>query len=551
MRKNKIYLVIALLLFSLVLSACGNKESNPQSATENPYPGTAESDMVTVDIQTEPLTLNSMINSDSVTMTILQMGLTGLMKLDGDGKPIPGIAEKFDLSDDKKTYTFHLRKDATWSNGEPVTTKDFIFAWNEMLKPEVAASGAFSLCRNIVNAQEVYDGTMTSDMLGVKAIDDYTLTVELIDPIPYALELFAQTSLFPINQKSYEKIGPDNYGTDADKIVTNGAYRIAEWTHDSSILMEKNDAYFNADSIHVPKVKYVMLADENARINAFKSGQLDMFDVFGSQIDLLNKEGKDIIKAYYDNTVFSLQFNKGRGVTANPKICQALTMAIDTQNLCDGVFLDGSIPADGMVPPTISGANEKSFAESRGDLITYDKEQAKKLLEEGLKELQMNKDSLNLTYTANNSSIGKLQAEYFQQQWEQNLGIKVEISLMDWSPLLETLANGNFDFTINGWNDGVDDPFGYLNVFVSDNENNFGKYQSPEYDALLAQAKQETDPNKRQEYLIKAEKMLVEDGVSGALYNTRIVYASSAKVQDVACVGYQKYDFTAGAKIVN
>lgn len=550
MRKNKIYLMIALLLSTLTLSACANKKSNTQSTAENPYKGTSESDMVTVDIQTEPLTLNSMLSGDSVTMTVLQMGMTGLMKLDGDGKPMQGIAEKVDISDDKKTYTFSLRKDATWSNGDPVTAKDFIFAWTETLKPETAALGAYLLCENIVNAQAIYDGTMTSDMLGVKSIDDYTLTVELIDPIPYALELFAQTTFFPVNQKAYEDVGADNYGTDADKIVTNGAYNISEWVHDSYVLMEKNNTYFNADNIHVPKVKYVMLADENARINAFKSGQLDMFDIFGPQIALLNKEGNDIVNSYYDNTVYTLQFNKGRSVTANAKITQALAMAIDTKSLCDDVFQDGSVPAEGMVPPTISGTDNKSFAESRGDLIGYDKEQAKKLLEEGLKELKMDKDSLNLTYTANNSSIGKLQAEYFQQQWEQNLGIKIKLELMDWSPLLETLSNGDFDFTINGWNGGADDPLGYLAVYASSNENNYGKYESGPYDELMLLAKQEKDQNKRQEYLIKAEKMLIDDGVSLPLYNTRIVYASSAKVKDVACVGYQKYDFTDGAKIV-
>lgn len=550
MQKNKISLVILLLFSMLTISACAGKGNNTSGTAGNPYKGTPESDMVTVDLQTEPMAINSMLNGDSVTGTILQMGMTGLMKLDGDGSPVHGVAEKYDVSDDKKTYTFHLRKDAKWSNGEPVTAKDFLFAWTKMLDPQTAASGAYLLCDNIVNAQDIYDGVKTSDTLGVKLVDDYTLTVELVDPIPYALELFSQTSYFPINQKAYEAIGADQYGTDADKIVTNGAYNIAEWVHDSYILMEKNNTYFNADSIYVPKVKYVMLADENARINAFKSGQLDMFDIFSQQISLLNKEGKDIVNAYYDNTVYALQFNKGRGVTSNAKICQALTMSIDTKSLCDDVFQDGSLPADGMTPPGISGVDDKTFGEARGRLIKYDKEQAEKLLEEGLKELQMDKDSLNLTYTANNSSIGKIQAEYFQQQWEQNLGIRVKLELMEWSPLLDVLSNGDFDFTITGWNGGTNDPSGYLSIFAADNEGNYGKYQSAEYDKLLLQAKKESDASKRQQYYIDAENMLVDDGVSLALYNTRIVYASSAKIKDVTCVSYLKYDFTSGAKIV-
>lgn len=547
MTKNKKILI--LLLFSLFgLVACSGKGKD-NHILENPYKGTPEADMVTVDIQTEPLALNSMINMDSVTGIILQMSMTGLMKLNEEGKPVLGLAEKIDVSDDKKTYTFYLRKDAKWSNGEPVTANDFLFAWNKMLDPKTASSVAYLLCENIVNAQAVYDGTKTSDALGVKIADDYTLTVELVDPVPYALELFAQFPFFPVNQKAYESVGAENYGTDADKIVTNGAYLITEWVHDSYIMMQKNEAYFDADSIHVPKVKYIMLADENTRINAFKTGQLDMFDLFGQQISQLTKEGTDIVNSYYDNTVYFLQFNKLRGVTANAKVCQALAMAIDTKSLCDNVFQDGSIPAEGMVPPGISGIDGTTFAEARGKIMEYNKEKAKQLLKEGLKELQMEKDSLKLSFTANNSSIGKIQAEYFQQQWEQNLGIKVELKLMEWMPLLETWKNGDFDLTINGWNGGTDDPLEYISIFASDNENNYGLYQSSEYDALILQARQEADWAKRQEYLIEAETMLMNDGVSLSLYNTRIVYATSAKVKDVVCIGYQKYDFTAGARL--
>lgn len=543
--------LIATLMVLCLISTCAC--SSPQGGTavlSNPYKGTPEADMVTVDLQTEPPVLNSMLSTDSVAVTILRMSMTGLMRLDGQGQPIEGLAEKVDISEDKKTYTFHLRKDAKWSNGDPVTANDFLFAWNNILDPNTGAPNVYSLCDSILNAKEVYDGTKTPDALGAKASDDYTLTVELIDPFPYALELFAQTDFLPVNQKAYESIGADVYGTDADKIVTNGAYNIAEWTHDSHVLMEKNENYFAADSIKVPKVKYVMLGDENTRINAFKSGQLDMFDIFGQQISLLSAEGDGIVSSYYDNTVFCFQFNQKRQTMANAKICQALTMAIDTKSLCDDVFQDGSIPADGIVPPEISGAGEESYSKARGSLFSYDAKKAKQLFEEGLKELNTDAAALNLTYTANNSSIGKLQGEYFQQQWEQNLGLKVELELMDWAALLQAQQNGDFDFTFSGWNGGTDDPLNYLNTFAADNSSNVGAYNDPAYDELMLKAKKEADAVKRQELMVEAEKMLIDSGAALPLYYTKIVYASSAKVKGVVCTGYQKYDFTAGAEIV-
>lgn len=549
MRKK---LLLSLLVLCLLFTgACTNRVETPGNTTGNPYRGTPEADMVTVDLQTEPLALNSMLNVDSVTSTILRMSMTGLMRLDAQGQPVLGIAEKVDVSGDKKTYTFHLQEDALWTNGEPVTAQDFLFAWSTMLDPATASPSVYILCENIVNAQAAYDGTQPIDNLGVKAVDDYTLTVELINPIPHALGIFAQPDLLPLNQKAYEAIGADAYGTDADKVVTNGAYRIAEWVHDSHVLMEKNTAYFDTASIKVPKVKYVMLGDENARINAFKSGQLDMFDIFGEQINLLGAEGSGIVNAYYDNAVFCFQFNREREVTANAKICRALAMAIDTKSLCDNVFQDGSIPADGMTPPTISGVDGKTFASARGSLFGYDLEKAKQLFAEGLEELNMDAASLKLTFTTGNSSISQIQAEYFQQQWEQSLGLRVEVEPLEWAALYQTQQNRDFDFTFSGWGGGTDDALGYLSLFTSDNNNNFGAYSDPAYDALIAQAIQEADATRRQEQLIEAEKILVESGAALPQYYTRIVYASSAKAKGVAFSAYQKYDFTAGAEIVS
>lgn len=541
-------LIKYLFAFVLVLSLVGCTSNN--TGGDNPYSGTPDKDMVTVNLSAEPPTLNSTMISNTVSEVILRMTMSGLVTLDKESQIAPDIADKWEVSEDFKTYTFSLRKDAKWSNGKTVTANDFVYAWQMILTPSFASEVADALLPVIKNGEAYYKGEVTKEQLGVKATDDYTLVVELQDPKPDFLYLLTTSAFLPIHQESFEAIGTTAYGTEADKIITNGPYKVAQWQHDDNIIVEKNDDFYNAKNINVAKVKYVMINDSSAAMNAFKAGQLDAFDIIGDQITDLEAQGKDVVKKYHDNAVFVLQFNMTKKETSNAKINKALVMALDTTSLCDNVFKDGSTIATGIVAPSIISTNgEDTYASKRGDLISYNTSEAKNLLDEGLKELNTTAKDLKLTYLANDSTIGRLQGEFLKDQWLKALGIDVTIELIPFNARVERLKNGDFDLTFNGWSTSSSDTLEYVSLMINDSANNFGKYNNPKFDEYIAKATQETDLEKREEYIIEAEKIVMEDGAMLPLYHTCIVYAVSNKIEGMICDAYQKYSFINGATI--
>ena len=519
------------------------------SSAASLYPGTPDEDMVTIDMRAEPPELNSLLTTDVASGNILRMTMAGLTKLDENDIPQPELAESWDVSEDGTTYTLHLREDSKWSNGEPVTANDFVYAWHMISKPETASAYGFIVYQNVKNGQAVFDGTMDESEMGVKAIDDYTLEVQFENPIPYALHLFSFASFYPLNQKAYEEIGADKYAKEADSIVTNGAYKIAEWVHDDHLTLEKNEDYYGAADISIPKVKYLMMKDTNARMNAFKAGQLDCFNLSGDQIEQFANEGFET-KSYVDNGNWYFQYNtKVKGLD-NAKIRQALGMAIDLQSLCDNVRKDGSIPATGIVPVAINGAENKPYADARGNLVTFDVEQAKALFEEGLKEAGMTADEFKITLLMDDTTQAQKEGAFYQEQWKQALGITVDISPMPFKARLQAMTDGNFDIVFAGWAPDYNDAMTYLDMFTTDNGNNYGKYSSEEYDKLIADAMKEADAVKRQDMLIQAETLLVStDAPVFPLYFSVCPYAVSDKLQGMTRTGFQEFDFQDGATI--
>lgn len=557
--------ILALALASaMVLSfaACGSEgtdaksgsdggEQTEKTTTSNAlYKGTPDADMVTVDLRAEPPELNSMKTTDVASGDILREVISGLYKLDENDIPQPDLAEDTQVSEDGCTYTMKLRQDAKWSNGEPVTAHDFVYAYQTICNPDTGSSYAFIVFDNLVNGAEVYEGTKDPSELGVKAIDDYTLEVQFKNPIPYAKHLFSFASYYPVNQKAYEEIGGDNYAKDADKIVTNGPYKIAEWVHDDHVTLEKNADYYNAADIKIEKVKYVMMKDTNTRMNAFKAGEVDGIDLDGDQVKQLEAEGVET-QSYVDNGNWYFQYNTTTPGLDNAKIRQALGMAIDLTSLCENVRKDGSVPATGLVPTGINGADGKKYREAAGEMITYDAEQAKKLFEEGLKEAGMKAEELELSLVTDDTSGAQKEAAFYQEQWKQALGISVDITPMPFKSRLAAMQEGNFDIVFAGWSPDYNDPMTYLDMFTTENGNNYGKYSSEQYDKLIADAMKEVDPVKRQDLLIQAETLLVQtDAPVFPLYFSVKPYVVSGKLQGLTRTGFQEFDFTDGAEIV-
>lgn len=552
MRAKKLITFLFAGAISLSMVACGNSNSsatNTGSGTAS-YKGTPDANMVTVDLKAEPPELNSILTTDVQSSDILREVISGLYKLDANDNPVEDLATDTQVSEDGKTYTMKIRQDAKWSNGEPVTANDFVFAYQTVCTKKTASQYAFILYENLENGVDVYEGKKDVSELGVKALDDYTLQVTFTNPIPYAKHLFSFNTYYPMNQKAYEEIGAAKYAKDADTIVTNGAYKISEWVHDDHIILEKNPDYYNADEIKIEKIKYLMMKDANTRMNAFKAGQVDSIDLDGEQIEQLKTQGVEI-KSYVENRNGYLQYNLQNKALQNIKIRQALALSIDTESLCENVKKDGSVPATGLVSTGINGADGKKYRDTAGNMCTYDVEKAKQLLEEGLEELGLTAENLNLTLITDDTSIAQKEAAFYQEQWKQALGVIVEISPMPFKSRLQAMTDGNFDIVLTGWTPDYNDAMTFLDMFTTDNGNNYGRYSSKNYDQLIKEAREEVDENKRQELLMQAEKMMVETEVTVVpLYFNVKPYVVSTKVQNITRTGFQDWDFTDGAEII-
>lgn len=531
--------------------------SESETAQKSNYAGTSDPDMVTVDMRAEPPDLNPTTTSDVASADILRMTTAGLFKLDANDQPVPDLAESYTVSEDGKTYTIKLRQDAKWNNGDPVTANDFIYSWTISMTKETASVYGFILYNNIKNGDKFYAGECDASELGCKAVDDYTLEVTFNTPLTYALNLFAFQSYLPVNQKIYEAAGTNSDGTsmynkDIDTMAYNGPYYVSEWVHDDHITLTKNEDFYDADSISIPKVNYVMMTDANARLSAFQAGQVDCINVNNEQIKQLEALNEPVY-SYTDNSNWYFQYNlEGNKILSNAKVRMALGNAVDPQSYVDNVLADGSVVANGLVPTSINGANDGKYVDGREDLLTHDVEGAKALFEEGLKELGMSVEDVGtLTYVCDDQTKARTEAEYFQNQWKTVLGIDVEISPMSFKARLDAMENGNFDIVFAGWTPDYNDAMTFLDMFMVGNGNNYGKYNNPEYDELLNQASEEVDAAKRQEILQQAETILIKDDcVVYPLYFSVVNYVKSNKLSGMTRTGFQEFDFCDGAEIV-
>ena len=533
-----------------------SSESDTTDKKSN-YPGTPDADMVTVDLRADVPDMNPTTTSDVASADILRMTTAGLYKLDENDQPVPDLAEETTVSDDGLTYTFKLREDAKWNNGDPVTAHDFVYAWTIAMKKETASVYGFILYNNIKNGDKFFAGECKEEDLGCKALDDYTLEVTFNTPLAYALNLFAFQSYLPVNQKIYEAAGKNADGTsmynkDVDTMAYNGPYYISEWVHDDHITLTKNEDFYDADSIKIPKINYLMMTDANTRLNAFQAGQVDCINVNAEQVKQLQTMNEPVY-SYTDNGSWYFQYNlKGNKIMSNAKVRMALGNAIDPKAYVENVVANGSVVANGLVPTSINGANNGKYVDGRDDLLDHDTAGAKALFDEGLKELGMTVDQVGtLEYVCDDQSGARKEAEYFQSQWEKVLGINVEIKPMAFKARLSVMETGDFDIVFAGWSPDYNDAMTFLDMFMIGNGNNYGKYEGKEYNDLMKQAMNEVDAAKRQEIMQQAETILIkEDCVVYPLYFSVVNYAKSNKISGMTRTGFQEFDFCDGAEIV-
>lgn len=482
----------------------------------------------------EPTGLNTLTSTYSIEFALFKHMYENLVTLDDDDNTAPGAAESWDYDEDTLTYTFHLRKDGVWTNGDPVTAKDFEFAWSQALNPDVASDYAYFLYF-IKNAEKYFNGEVTWDEVGVKVVDDYTLEVTMEQPTPYALFLFSFGTLAPINQRFYEAVGADLYSTEAQYFCTNGPFALTEWSHNDKIVMQKNDAWHGAADVEVEEIDWKIITDANAALSSFLAGDLDMVGLGTGELIKQATAAGATIQSYTDGNSFYIYFNNNDQYLSNVNLRRALFNAIDEQKEIDTVWQNDNEPMTSFTAPGVSATDGTSFAGKVGELYapSRDQEKAKEYLATALSELGCTVDDLSahLSIDCGDSATSIAEASFYQEQWRQVLGIEVAVNSMITKQGSQNRKTGNYVMSITGWGPDYNDPNTFLDLWVTDGGNNQTGFSNERYDELIDLASKETDLEKRESYFIECEQIIADQLPIGPAFWRAPSYACSDKIK--------------------
>lgn len=528
-------MVMALALLCATFTACGDtsgtsssagtsstaSDSGDSSAAEEGETATGGSGgTLNMRNTMEPTSLNTLLATYAYDFTPINAMIECLYRDDENDVPQPAGAETVDISDDKLVYTFHLREDATWSNGDPVVATDYEFAWQQALNPKVASDYAYMLYF-IHNAQPYFNGEVEWSEVGVKVIDDYTLEVTLDNPLPYATDLFAFPTLAPINQKFYEEVGADKYATDAEYFCCNGMYELTEWSHNSQIVFQKREDYWNADAVGPDEIVYKIITDSQAGLNSYLSREIDYTDLDSGEVVQQAEAAGFEVGVKPARSSYYLIVNTEDEFMSNQNLRLALAYSIDKQALVDTVYQNDNQPMTSFTPPAIMGAAgadgpsfQEALLEERGEMYpgSGDLEKAQEYLQAALEELGCTVDELNLSIDCADDSLRRNCATFLQEQWRQNLGIEnIAVNSMQTKQVSANRQSGDYCMSLGGWSPDYNDAINFLDLWVTDGGNNDSFWSNEEYDNLIAQATAEADEEVRQQYLFDAEEILAAE----------------------------------------
>lgn len=531
MKKKLISLIAAGLSCMMLLGGCG--KNNTGGAGKN---AAKDSEQVLNTVYFDVATLDANDVTDNQSSSILNAVQEGLVRIENNGESdeiVPAGAEKWETSEDGLTWTFHLRK-MNWSDGEPVIAKHYVDSFQRILNPDNGFAYSF-LAYDIEGAEEYNTGKGSLDAVGVKAVDDYTLEFKLKHPVPYFVSKISYTTFHPIRLDVIEKLG-DKYASEIKDTVYNGPFKIESWDNGNSMVLVKNDTYWDAENVYLEKINMTNIKEFATQAQLFESQELD---ISGAQTDYIEKWSEQAESGTFQKftgeepSVFYLYFNQtsksADGILANAKIRRAIGLSIDrdvyTKDLV-GRFQS----AYGLVPTAVNVGEDKYRDKVQeplaADSKTYvnNKEKLQELFKEGLKELGLQTDDLSkyeLTYLSQGESeLQRQRSEWLAQQINGNLGIKINVETQgDWGVYLDIMDKMEYDFTLTGWGADYNDPMTFLDIWVSNGGNNHTGYASTEYDDLLKAVGNEADQEKVTEIYKELEnKLIYEDAVISPVY---------------------------------
>lgn len=521
MKRNQRMLGTSVLAGMLMLAGCyGGDKENIASGDDAKAADPESKQVLHLAAGGEIPTLQTNGSMDGLSQTVLQNVVEGLFRLDQNDQVVPGVIDDFDVTEDGLKYTFNLKEDALWSDGEPTTANDFVYAWKKALHPDTLSPHAY-LMGPIKGANGIQDPDSPSygkvDELGVKAVDDYTLEVELENAVPYFTELLTNPVFYPQPQEFVESQG-DKYALEADTMVYNGPFVLSSWDHDAKWVLKKNDKYWDADTVKLDEVEVKVTKDTATEVNLYETGSVDVANLSSEFIDVY--QDSDEYNTSLKSEVYFLRINQRNDQLKNTNIRKALDMAWDKEQAAELILKNGSIPAYFLVfPGFVELPDGSDFREAYGDLNKGTVEEAQELWQKGLDELGVSE--LTFEMLSYDDEQRKSVAEFMKNQLEKNLpGLTITINQQPNKQKIDLEANQDYDLSYSGWRNDVADPVEFLTIFQSDGAYNWQDFKNERYDEILNKAQTDfSDEVGRYKELREAENILIgEEAAISPLY---------------------------------
>lgn len=537
--KRKI-LVVSAVVTGLLLTACGGNDKKETTKSEDGAIATTQK--IEISSPAPLSTLDTTQTMDKNTFTIVQHLFEGLYRFDDDSTPIPGLAEKVDISEDGLTYKFTLKDDIKWSNGEPITAQDFLYSWKKLVTPETIGPNAY-LLDNVKNSKAIRNGEKPVAEIGLAAPSDKEFEVTLEQAQPSFLTVASIGWLAPQNQAYVEKQGKD-YATDSDHLIYSGPFSLTDWDASSETwTLKKNPEYYDADNVKLTEVKVNTIKDENTGINLYQSNELDLVRISGQYVQQYSDEAGYV--THSDVANYYLDFNKKADTAPdNLHLRKAIAQAIDKDALTKSVLNDGSKPLNGLIPSGLYKNPETSedFREFSGDHSVYDVKKAQAEWEKAKADLG---DKIKLSLLVSDDDNGKKISEYVQSQLQENLkGLEITINAQPKNNVLQTRKDKNYELSLSGWIAGSSDLDSYFNLYAGESAYNYGSYKNADYDKLITNARtiNANTPDKQFDDYKEAEAILLDqDAAQVPLYQSASNYLINPKIKGISYHLYGDY----------
>ncbi|MDG2278103.1 MAG: peptide ABC transporter substrate-binding protein [Pseudomonadales bacterium] len=477
--------------------------------------------MISIAIREEPPQLNSTVATDASSGMIIGHVFEGLLRMNAKDQLEAGIAHKWHVTDTQ--VHFWLRTDARWSDGSTITAQDFVFGWQTALSPEVASEYAFLLF-HIKNGRAINAGELPASELGVSTPNDFELIVQLERPVAFFDKMVTFPTYLPVPQKFYQATA-GKYGADASELLYSGPYTISNWVHGSSLLLEKNEHYWDKDRIAIDKINIAYItSDSTASLNFFKDDKIATTTLTAENLDSALEERWQI-KKHQDGAIFFLEFNHRKShITQNYNLRRSMQLVLDMEELVYKVTkLPGYLPGESLFPEFLMGVETHFRKEYPATKNVLDRVRAREHIKLAKHELGLEAIPPLMLLTGDNA-VSNIQAEWVQASLKKHLDLDIRIDKQIFKQRLAKMTAGEFDMVLAGWGPDYDDPLTFGDLFASWNLNNRGRYASDAMDGFISQVQDSVDPATRMRLFAQIQQLVYDDVVILPMYERGVTY---------------------------